>query len=679
MPQKEIQAKIENLKEKLNKWNYSYYVLDNPDVDDAVYDAAMQDLLKLELENPDLVTPDSPTQRVGTTPVSEFKKVKHKNPLYSLDNAFNYEDLIDWEKKILRTLGIENIEDLKESLDYVCEMKIDGLAVTITYENGLLTLGATRGDGDIGEDITNNIKTIKSIPLSILNNGTELILSQLEVRGEVFMSIKSFKKLNLEQKEKEEKIFANPRNAASGSLRQYDSKITANRDLDMFTYEAKWNDVTPANSIPTTHWDSLQLLKKLEFKINKTTKHCKNLNEVKAFCDLWYEKRHELPYAVDGVVIKVNSLSLQEELGFTAKSPRWAIAYKYPPEEAKTKITSIVCDVGRTGALTPVANLEPVLLAGSVVKRASLHNQDIVDKLDVREGDIVTVRKAGEIIPEVISVDLAKRHHKNPSYKLPEKCPSCNSKVIREEDEAAVRCINYHCPSQIQRRIEHWCSRDAMDIDGVGGALIEQLLKNKLIEDPLDLYFLKEEDLIELERMAEKSAKNAIESIKNSKHRNLEKLIYGLGIKNVGLTTSELLIGRFDSLETLKDATEEELTSIIGIGPKIAKSICEYFNSSDFKILYLKIKNAGLSTKTDKSKTIKHSELTGKSIVITGTLKQSRSQVEEIIKMHGGKPTSSVSKNTDYLLMGENPGSKYEKAKSLGVKILSEDEFQKLL
>lgn len=664
--------KIEDLHKKLHHWNYAYYVLDNPEVDDAVYDASMRELLDLEKKHPELITPDSPSQRVGTEPVSDFKKVTHKTPLYSLDNALNFEELDDWEEKIFRVLGE------KTKLDYVCEMKIDGLAMALTYENGILTLGATRGDGDTGEDISNNIKTIKSVPL-VLNKS---ISGVLEVRGEAFMPIKSFEKLNKEQKEKEEKIFANPRNAASGSIRQYDSKITASRDLDMFIYAAIWSSGKNAInriSTPKTHWDSLQLLKEFGFKTNKTSKLCHGLDEVKNFCNSWLEKKHELPYAIDGVVVKVNNLSLQQELGFTAKSPRWAIAYKYPPEEAKTKVLSITCDVGRTGALTPVVNLEPVLLAGTVVKRASLHNQDIIDKLDVREEDLVTVRKAGEIIPEVVSVDKENRKHKNPPYRLPNKCPICHSKVEKEEDESALRCINFNCPAQIQRRIEHWCSRDAMDLDGVGESLIEQLLKNKLIDDPVDLYFLKQEQVENLERMAEKSAQNALVSIQNSKERSLDRLVYGLGIRHVGKTIAELLTTRFDSIEKLSETTLEELTSIGGIGPKIAQSIIDFFKTDESKNIINKIKKAGITSQVKKVK-IKDSKLTGKTLVITGTLENMpRSKAEELIKNLGGRATSSVTKNTDYLIAGTDPGSKLKKAKDLGISVISEQEFLELI
>lgn len=667
---KETKQKIEDLRKKLHHWNYAYYVLDNPEVDDAVYDASMRELLEIEKKHPELITPDSPSQRVGTEPVSDFKKVTHKTPLYSLDNALNFDELEDWQEKIFRVLGDSS------KIDYVCEMKIDGLAMALTYIDGTLTLGATRGDGDVGEDITNNIKTIRSIPL-ILNKETSGLL---EVRGEVFMPIESFEKLNKEQKEKEEKIFANPRNAASGSIRQYDSKITASRDLDMFTYAAIWDSLTDSklNKIKT-HWESLQKLKELGFKVSKTSKLCHGLEEVKDFCNSWYEKKHELSYAIDGVVVKVNDLSLQQELGFTAKSPRWAIAYKYPPEEAKTKVLSITCDVGRTGTLTPVANLEPVLLAGSVIKRASLHNQDIIDKLDVREEDIVTVRKAGEIIPEVVSVDKGKRKHKNEFYKLPTKCPVCNSKVEREEEESAVRCTNYNCPAQVQRRIEHWCSRDAMDIDGVGESLIEQLLKNNLIEDPVDLYFLNTEQIEKLERMAEKSAQNAITSIQNSKERSLDRLIYAFGIRHVGKTIADLLTTRFHSIEDLSKTTLEELTEIGGIGPKIAKSVIDFFQTDISKKIISKIKKAGIASHVTKTK-IRDSKLTGKTLVITGTLESlTRSKAEELIKNLGGRATSSVTKNTDFLIAGAEPGSKLKKAKELGVSVLSEQEFLELV
>ncbi len=670
MVSKEIKSKIENLKSKLHKWNHAYYILDNPEVDDAVYDAGMKELISLEKEYPELLTPDSPSQRVGTDPVSDFKKVTHKTPLYSLDNAFGDEELDDWEEKIFRVLGLEVGKD---EIDYVCEMKIDGLAMALTYKDGILTLGATRGDGDVGEDITNNIRTIRSLPL-LLNKE---ISGVLEIRGEVFMPVKSFEKLNKEQLEKEEKIFANPRNAASGSVRQYDSRITANRDLDMFIYAGVWSEIK--NLKPQTHWDSLLTLKDLGFKVNKTSKLCHGLNDVKKFCKEWNEKRHELPYAVDGVVIKVNDLSLQDELGFTAKSPRWAIAYKYPPEEAKTKVISIICDIGRTGTLTPVANLEPVLLSGSIVKRATLHNQDIIDKLDVREGDVVTVRKAGEIIPEIISVETNKRNHKNPPYKLPDRCPVCNSKADFEEEESALRCLNYDCPAQIQRRIEHWCSRDAMDIDGVGESIIEQLLKNDLINDPIDLYFLKQSQLENLERMAEKSANNAITSIQNSKDRNLDRLIYAFGIRHVGKTIAELLANRFSSIEELGKVTLEELTAVNGIGPKIAKSILDFFKFKSTEKMISKLDKAGIKQSAKKI-VFKNSSITGKTLVITGTLtSMTRNKAEEIIKSHGAKAGNSISKSTDFLIVGESAGSKLKKAKELGVATLTEQEFLKLI
>ena len=669
MVNKEIKEKLEKLKKKLHCWNHAYYVLDNPEVDDAVYDASMRELLEIEKKHPELLTLDSPSQRIGTEPVSDFKKVTHKTPLYSLDNALNFEELEEWQEKIFRVLGVGSSRSL--TLHYVCEMKIDGLAVALTYKDGVLTLGATRGDGDVGEDISTNIKTIKSIPI-VLNKKTEEIL---EVRGEVFMPLESFEKLNREQKEKEEKIFANPRNAAAGSLRQYNSKITASRDLDMFAYAV----YSTSKSLPKTHWETLQSLKAVGFKVNKTSKLCHGLKEVKDFCNGWYEKKHELKYAIDGVVVKVNDLSLQQELGFTAKSPRWAIAYKYPPEEAKTKVLSITCDVGRTGAITPVANLEPVLLAGSVVKRASLHNQDIIDKLDVRESDIVTVRKAGEIIPEVVAVDKEKRHHKNPKYKLPSKCPVCDSSVEKEEEESAVRCTNYNCPAQVQRRIDHWCSRDAMDIDGVGESLIEQLLKNKLISDPVDLYFLKQGQLEEPERMAEKSANNAITSIENSKKRTLDRLIYALGIRHVGKTIAELLSSRFNSIDELSEASLEDLENIGGIGPKIAKSIVDYFPHSSSKKIIEKIKKANIQLEVKKAK-VKDSKISGKTFVITGTLEtMTRNEAEETIKNHGARAASSVSKNTDYLLCGTDPGSKLNKAKELEITVLTEQEFVKLV
>ena len=670
MPINNIKLKLETLKSKLHKWNHAYYILDNPEVDDAVYDAAMRELIDIETKYPDLITPNSPSQRVGTEPVSEFKKVTHRTPLYSLDNAFDFSELENWEEKILRFLGLENE---KPKIDYVCEMKIDGLAIALAYTDGSLAQGATRGDGDIGEDITSNIKTISSLPL-ILKEPCKGIL---EVRGEVFMLITSFENLNKDQKDKNEKIFANPRNAASGSLRQYDSKITASRDLDMFTYAAYWSQ--SAQSIPKTHWESLQQLKELGFKINKTSKLCHGLEEVKNFCTAWHEKRHELPYAIDGVVIKVNDLAVQDELGFTAKSPRWAIAYKYPPEEATTKVISITCDVGRTGTLTPVADLEPVLLAGTVVKRASLHNQDIIEKLDVREGDIVTVRKAGEIIPEVVSVSKEKRHHQNPKYILPTKCPTCDSKVEKEENESAVRCINYNCPAQIQRRIEHWCSRDAMDIDGVGESLIDQLLINKLIKDPVDLYFLKQEGLESLERMAEKSSNNAIISIQNSKNRSLERLIYGLGIRHVGKTIAEIMAMQFNSIDELSNATQEGLTNINGIGPKIAQSTVDFFKLKNADEILKKITQANIKPTVERKKN-SNSKLTGKTLVITGMLSGlTRSEAEGLIKINGGRVTSNVTKNTDFLIVGVEPGSKLKKAKELEIKIINEAEFKELL
>ena len=660
----QLEQRVQELHKLLNDYGHAYYVLDDPIVPDAVYDQYLHELIALEEQNPDLILPDSPTQRVGSIVSEGFKKVTHANPMLSLSNAFNEADLRDFDKRIQ---GI-----IDESPTYVCELKIDGLAISLLYENGLLVRGATRGDGTIGEDITSNIKTIRSIPMRLKENVT------VEARGEAYMPKSSFKKLNEERSAQDEVLFANPRNAAAGSLRQLDPKITASRNLSMFVY-GMGGDGEDQNI--DNHLDALHFMKKQGLPTNNETQKCTSIEEVLSFIEEWTEKRHDIPYEIDGIVIKVNDYAQQEELGFTAKSPRFAIAYKFPAEEVVTKIIDIDLTVGRTGVVTPTAILEPAQVAGSTVQRATLHNEDLIREKDIRIGDHVIIRKAGDIIPEVVSVITEERKGTEVPYEMPTNCPVCESELVRIEEEVALRCVNPQCPAQIQEGIYHFASRNAMNIDGLGEKVVEQLFREQLIKDISDLYTLTVDDLVKLERMGLKSATNLVEAIEASKANSMERVLFGLGIRHIGEKAAKILSESFHSFDALMKATREELIAIFEIGDKMADSLVTYFEQEEVQLLVNRLKDAGLTLQYTgriiDADVMENSPFAGKTIVLTGKLIQlTRTEAKEKIESLGGKVAGSVSKKTDLVIAGEEAGSKLEKATSLGIEVWDE---QKLL
>lgn len=660
----QLEQRVQELHKLLNDYGHAYYVLDDPIVPDAVYDQYLHELIALEEQNPDLILPDSPTQRVGSIVSEGFKKVTHANPMLSLSNAFNEEDLRDFDKRIQ---GI-----IDETPTYVCELKIDGLAISLLYEDGLLVRGATRGDGTIGEDITSNIKTIRSIPMRLKEKVT------VEARGEAYMPKSSFAKLNEERTAQDEVLFANPRNAAAGSLRQLDPKITASRNLSMFVY-GMGGDGEEQNI--DNHLDALGFMKKQGLPTNKETQKCISIEEVLSFIEEWTGKRHDIPYEIDGIVIKVNDYAQQEELGFTAKSPRFAIAYKFPAEEVVTKIIDIDLTVGRTGVITPTAILEPAQVAGSTVQRATLHNEDLIREKDIRIGDHVIIRKAGDIIPEVVSVITEERKGTEVPYEMPTNCPVCESELVRIEEEVALRCVNPQCPAQIQEGIYHFASRNAMNIDGLGEKVVEQLFREQLIKDISDLYTLTVDDLVKLERMGLKSATNLVEAIEASKANSMERVLFGLGIRHIGEKAAKILSENFHSFETLMKTTREELIAIFEIGDKMADSLVTYFEQEEVQLLIGRLKEAGLTLQYTgriiDAAVMENSPFAGKTVVLTGKLIQlTRTEAKEKIASLGGKVAGSVSKKTDLVIAGEEAGSKLEKATSLGIEVWDE---QKLL
>ena len=653
----QIQERIEFLKNEINKSNHKYYVEENPYLSDYEYDQMFAELKELEEKFPMFRTDDSPTQRVGS--VSEkFFSHTHKYRLYSLDNTYNAEELRAWYERVCK--------EYEQELELVCELKIDGLAIALTYEQGKFVLGVTRGDGITGENITQNLKTIKAFPLKLFEDKT------LEVRGEIYMPKSSFEKLNEEALANGEKVFANPRNAASGSLRQLDSSITAKRDLSMFTYTGIFENAEDKDI--KTHYDGMMKLKELGFKINPNIRLVKDIQGAIDFCNEWETKRFDLDYATDGVVIKVNNIAIQKDLGFTARAPKWATAFKFPPEEVSTKLLDIELNAGKTGVITPVAVLEPVLLAGSTVARASLHNFDEIKRLDIRIGDTVLIKKAAEIIPKVIKVMDSDIHDSLPVYQAPTVCPACGSALVEREGEVGLYCANSLCPQIMCAKIEYWASKEAMDIDKVGPALIQQLYEKKFISNFVDLYKLTMQDFMQLDLVKEKSAFNIYTSIQESKNRPLNRLITALGIRHVGKETADILAGEFPSLDSLKDATLEQLANVEGVGEIIAKTIYEFFRDENYLKLIDELKDLGINPQA-KAKA-KSDKLAGMTFVLTGTLQNmTRDEASEIIKSHGGKTSSSVSKKTSYVLAGENAGSKLDKALSLGVIILTEDDF----
>ena len=652
--------RINFLKDEINKANYKYYVEDNPSISDFEYDQMFAELKRLEEENPLFISPDSPTQRVGS--VSEkFFPHKHKYRLYSLDNTYEYDDLEDWYKKIVKEYNDQEL---------VCELKIDGLAMALTYENGVFVRGVTRGDGITGEDITNNLKTVKAIPLKLFEPVS------VEVRGEVYMPKESFEKLNEENLKNGEKLFANPRNAAAGSIRQLDSKITAKRDLSMFCYTAIFTG--DIKNPPKNHYDSLMYLKKLGFKVNPNIRLCKNAKEAIEYCKEWDEKRFSLDYATDGVVIKVNDFLVQQEMGFTSRAPKWATAFKFPPEEVTTKLLSIEESVGKTGAITPIAILETVQLGGSTVARASLHNFDEVGRLDVRIGDRVYIKKAAEIIPKVVKVIEDEEHYKLPEYVPPKKCPSCGSELQLHDEEVNLYCDNPDCPAKRCAKIEFWVSKDAMDIDKVGPSVIEQLYTKNFIKTPVDLYKLTMQDFMMLDLVKEKSAFNMYNAIQDSKNKPLSRLLTAFTIKNVGKETAGVLASEFGTLDNLMNATIEDLSKVEGVGEIIAKDIFDFFRKPETIQMIEELRSLGVEPAPPVQNI--SDEFKGKTFVLTGTLQNmTRDEASEIIKQMGGKTSSSVSKNTSFVVAGESAGSKLDKAQKLGVIILTENDFLNMI
>lgn len=665
MEKKQAAGRIAELREIINEHNYNYYVLDNPKITDAEYDRLINELTALENIYPDLITPDSPTQRVGGTPAQGFQSVRHLAPMLSLGNAFNEQELRDFDRRVRNGLGDRPVE-------YVVEPKIDGLAVSLLYEDGLFVRGATRGDGEVGEDITQNLKTIASIPLRLRE-----ALSLLEVRGEAYMPKKEFARLNEERDESGEPAFANPRNAAAGSLRQLDPRVAANRALDIFLYALGQVEGRKV----TTHQAGLEMLKNLGFKVNQHIRNFPDIDGVVAHCQEWADKRHELPYEIDGMVIKVNSLDQQLELGFTSKSPRWATAYKFPAEQAITKVKDIFVSVGRTGVLTPTAVLEPVKVAGSTVSNATLHNEDIIREKDIRIGDTVVIHKAGDVIPEVIRVVTEKRTGDEIPFKMPAACPDCAQPVQRPEGEVAVRCFNEGCPARSREGIIHFVSRDAMDIEGLGPNLVTLLIQRGFIRDAADLYYLddKFDALVNIERMGQKSVQNLLDAISVSKGNSLAQLIFALGIRLVGARAGKILARHFGAMDRLIEAGDEELTAIPEVGPKMAASIVAFFRDNASLALIEKLRRAGVNM-IEELPEAEDLPLAGKTFVLTGGLEKfSRKEAQDFIEKLGGKVSSSVSKKTDYVVAGADPGSKYDKARELGITILNEAEFVGLL
>jgi DNA ligase (NAD+) len=665
---REVEKKIESLREKIRHHEYLYYVLDNPEISDGEFDKLMQQLKDLEAKYPELVTADSPTQRVGGKPREGFVKVPHSSPMLSLDNTYSEEELRDWERRVHELSG-------RSEVDYVCELKLDGMSLALIYEDGKLVRGITRGDGSVGEDVTLNVRTVRSVPLSIPKEKLKKagIPADFEVRGELLMPTASFKKINEERERDGLPTFANPRNFTAGTVRQLDSNITAARRLDYFPYILLQNGRTYFDH----HSKTLAALEAAGFKVNPNHKLVRSMDEVWAFIQHWEEKRDSLPYEIDGIVVKVDRTSLQDELGFTGKAPRWAIAYKYAARGAVTKLENVRWQVGRTGKLTPVAELTPVAIGGTTVRNATLHNMDEIERLGVKIGDWVRVERGGDVIPKVVEVD--KEHPRGrKEIEAPKKCPVCGTEVVRTEGEVDYRCVNANCPAKLVGTILHFASRGVMNIDGMGDALVGQLTERGLVKNVADIYKLTKDDLLSLERMGDKSAQNILDEIENSKKLPLERVIYGLGIRMVGERTAQFLAEHFGSMEALESAGIEELQDVNEVGPRIAESIVEFFSIAANRKLVERLREAGL-TLTGKKKQ-RGTKLAGKTFVLTGTLAHfTRDEAKKMIEDAGGKVTGSVSKKTDYVVAGADAGSKLDKAKELGVHVIDEKEMQRIV
>lgn len=663
-----LTKQVEKLREEIRHHEYLYYVLDEPEISDAEFDKLMRRLKAIEEERPDFITPDSPTQRVGGTPRGGFQTYRHARPMMSLDNALSYEELREFDRRARELTGRDKIE-------YVAEHKFDGLSLALIYENGVLVRGVTRGDGQTGEEVTANVKTIRSVPLRFdLGALKKLGLPpDIEVRGEAMMTRAAFDELNRQQEVTGGKHFANPRNAAAGAVRVLDPRITASRKLEFFAYYLLSGTRVPLKK----HSQSLEALKTLRFRASADFEVCDGIEEVEQYCTKWEAKREKMPYEIDGVVVKVNDVGLQNELGFTSKAPRWAIAFKWAARQGTTLVKTIGFNVGRTGTLTPVAFFEPVPIGGVTVVKSTLHNMDEVGRLDIHAGDTVLVERAGDVIPHVLKV--VKHGKEEAPVIVPEKCPECGTRIHRVEGEVAYRCVNAMCPARRRESLIHFAGRHAMNIDGLGEKLVDQLVEKGIVKDFADLYGLKLEDLAELERMAEKSAQNLLDEIAASKKNDLSRLIYGLGIGFVGERTAQLLAEHFSSLEKIADATAEELMEVHEIGPKVAASVADFFSEKTNRKLIERLREKGVRMKEERRAPVS-THLAGKSFVFTGTLERhSREEAGQLVTSHGGKVISSVSKKTDYVVAGADPGSKLAKAQSLGVTILDEPAFEKLL
>ena len=670
--------RIEELRRLLQQASYAYYVLDAPTMEDTVYDRLYRELQELETKNPELITYDSPTQRIGERPATHFTSIRHNIPLYSLENAFNIEELQNWDQRWRRhSLTQYNSGEI----EYVSELKIDGAALALTYENGVLTRGATRGDGVTGEDITQNVRTIRSIPLRLNFNDLENI-AKVEVRGEVFLPLQVFKEINEKRQKAGEQVFANPRNAVAGTLRQLDSRIVAQRQLDFFAYTLHITGLDDS-SIANTQWQALELLQKMGFRVDTNHKLCHSIAEIAEYYQYWDTERLNSPYMTDGVVVKLNTFRLQEQLGFTQKFPRWAIALKYPAEEAPTRVEKITVNVGRTGALTPLAEMLPVQLAGTTVSRATLHNSDRIELLDIRIGDTVIVRKAGEIIPEVVRVIKELRPTDTHPFIMPSHCPVCGQLVVRETGEAVTRCVNASCPAILKGEIEHWVSRDALDIKGVGEKLVYQLVDKKLIHSVADLYELTKEQLCVLERMGEKSAEKLIKAIAQSKNQPWSRVLYGLGIRHVGSVNAQLLTEKFTTVEELTAARQSDIAGVYGIGAEIAQSVYQWLRTPANQSLISRLQGIGLQLANSAEAQVVgeiNQKFAGKTFVVTGTLPTlKREEAKALIQKSGGKITESVSKKTDFLVVGADAGSKLDKAQNLGISQLTEAQLLAML
>jgi DNA ligase (NAD+) len=665
-----VEKKIESLREKIRHHEYLYYVLDKPELTDPDFDKLMNELKRLEAEHPELITPDSPTQRVGGKPREGFVKAKHSSPMLSLDNAYSEEELHDWERRVHELSGRDDVE-------YMCELKLDGMSLALVYADGRLERGITRGDGTVGEDVTLNVRTVRSIPLSVSKDKLKKagIPADFETRGEMLMPIAAFRKLNEERQKQGLATFANPRNFTAGTVRQLEPSITAQRRMDYFAYMLLKDGRTYLDRQSKT----MDALEEAGFKVNPHRKLAKNLDEVWKFIESWQGKRESLPYEIDGIVVKVDRTALQRELGFTGKAPRWAIAYKFAAHGAVTQVEDIVPQVGRTGKLTPVAWLKPVPIGGTTVSRATLHNMDFVDELGVKIGDWVEVERGGDVIPKVVKVvEDADRPRGHKTFKMPEHCPVCGGNVVRTEGEADHRCVNANCPAKLQGTVLHFASRHVMDIDGLGEALVNQLTERGLVKNVADLYRLTKDDLLTLERMGEKSADNVLKEIADSKKLPLERVIYGLGIRFVGERTAQFLAEHFGSLDAIMDASAEELEEVNEVGPRIAESIVEFFGDKHNRKLVEDLREAKLRFTGQKRE--KGTKLAGKTFVLTGTLaRHTRDEAKKMIEDAGGRVSGSVSKKTDYVVAGAEAGSKLDKARELGVAVIDEEEMEALI